>query len=168
MADAKKLIPFILKWEGGFSNHPSDRGGATNKGITISTFRSFYGKDKTVGDLVKMTSEQWENIFRAGYWNPFRGDGISSQGVANICVDWAWASGTKTAIRQVQRIVGVKEDGLCGPVTLDAINKMDGRTLFVKIREARLAFVDTIIRRDASQRVFEKGWKRRINDIPMY
>ena len=51
MANAKLLQPFILRWEGGFVNDPLDRGGATNKGITIGTFRQFYGKDATVEQL---------------------------------------------------------------------------------------------------------------------
>ena len=36
---AQKLVPFILSWEGGFVNDPDDVGGATNKGITIATWR---------------------------------------------------------------------------------------------------------------------------------
>jgi lysozyme family protein len=38
MADYKKLKPFILKWEGGYANHPLDKGGPTNKGIILTTF----------------------------------------------------------------------------------------------------------------------------------
>ena len=41
MANAKRLQPFILRWEGGFVNDPLDRGGATNKGITIGTSVSY-------------------------------------------------------------------------------------------------------------------------------
>ena len=39
MANANILLPFILRWEGGFVNDPTDRGGATNKGVTITTWR---------------------------------------------------------------------------------------------------------------------------------
>ena len=39
MAKSIKLIPFILQWEGGFVNDPADLGGATNKGVTIGTFK---------------------------------------------------------------------------------------------------------------------------------
>jgi hypothetical protein len=39
MANVNSLLPFILKWEGGFVNDPDDAGGATNKGVTISTWR---------------------------------------------------------------------------------------------------------------------------------
>ena len=46
MADVNKLLPFILKWEGGFVNDPADAGGATNKGVTIATWRNVgYDKD---------------------------------------------------------------------------------------------------------------------------
>lgn len=166
MANAEKLIPFILKWEGGFSNHPSDKGGATNKGITLATFRQFFGKDATVSQLKAMTDEQWKHIFQKGFWFPFKGDYILNQSIANICIDWAWGSGTKTAIKQVQRILGVSDDGIVGNITLSAINSSNPKKLFEKIKSARLSFVEAIVRRNPSQKVFVKGWRNRINSIP--
>ena len=165
MADAKKLIPFIVKWEGGFANHPNDKGGATNKGITIATFRHFFGSGATVEQLKAMTDEQWETVFRKGFWNPFKGDEIKNQSIANICVDWAWGSGATTAIKQVQRLLGVAADGVVGNITLGAINNAEPEKLFEKIKSARLAFVEAIVKRDASQQVFLKGWRNRINSI---
>ena len=37
-ADYKKILPFVLKWEGGVSSHEADTGGLTNKGITYATY----------------------------------------------------------------------------------------------------------------------------------
>lgn len=37
-----KTLAFILKWEGGWVDHPADPGGATMKGITIGTFISWH------------------------------------------------------------------------------------------------------------------------------
>lgn len=129
MANAKLLQPFILRWEGGFVNDPLDRGGATNKGITIGTFRQFYGKDATVEQLKNITDEQWLHIFKSGYWNPWKADEIVNQSIANIVVDWAWASGPGTSIKQVQGVLGVAADGIVGPKTLATINSADQRTL---------------------------------------
>lgn len=165
MAQANLLMPFILKWEGGFVNDPLDRGGATNKGITIGTFRQFYGAEATVERLKRITDEEWLYVFRAGYWNPWRADQIVTQSIANIVVDWAWASGTKTSIKQVQRLLGVSVDGIVGPKTIAAINMADQRDLFARIRTARIAFVEDIVRRNPSQSRFLRGWKNRINDI---
>ena len=80
-------------------------------------------------------------------------------------VDWAWASGPGTSIKQVQGVLEVVADGIVGPKTLAAINSADQRTLFADIHAARLKFVENIVRRDPTQARFLKGWKNRINDI---
>jgi lysozyme family protein len=165
MADAEKLKPFILKWEGGFSNDPSDKGGATNKGITIATFRQYYGSKATIEQLKNITDEQWLTIFKIGYWYPFKGDYINNQSVANLCVDWAWNSGTKTAIKQVQRVLGVDADGIVGNITVNAINKANQKLLFENIKKARLQYVNDIVRRNSSQAKFINGWTNRINAL---
>ena len=164
MADARKLMPFILQWEGGFVNDPLDRGGATNKGVTIGTFQQFY-PGGTVDNLKRITDDQWLNIFRAGYWEPWRADQIKNQAVANIVVDWAWASGARTAIRKVQDLLGVTVDGLVGNETITAINGQDSEELFDRIKVARYDFVDAIVKRDPSQKRFINGWKNRIKSI---
>lgn len=165
MAKAELLKPFILKWEGGFANDPADSGGATNKGVTIATFRHYYGNNVTVAQLKAMTDEQWMHIFKDGFWNAFMADCISSQSIANICVDWAWASGTVTAVRQVQRVLGVDVDGKVGHKTLASINNANAKTLFGKIRTARLAFVEGVAKRSPKKKKFLNGWKNRINSI---
>lgn len=47
MADVMKLVPYILKWEGGFVNDPQDLGGATNYG-------GYYFHLETKWDMIKM------------------------------------------------------------------------------------------------------------------
>lgn len=165
MAKAELLKPFILRWEGGFVDDPLDRGGATNKGITIGTFRNFYGKDATVEQLKHITDEQWLHIFKSGYWDKWKADDIENQSIADIVVDWAWASGTVTSIKQVQKILGVAVDGIVGNDTLTAINTEYQRSLFVKIHSRRIEFVENIVKRNPSQSRFLKGWKNRINSL---
>ena len=167
MANYRVLVPFILRWEGGFVNDPLDRGGATNKGVTLATWESYCkkkGKNGTVETLKKMSDADWESIFKGLYWDRFRADEIVDQSIANILVDWLWASGIH-AIRHVQRIVGTKDDGIMGPKTLAAINGESPLTLFGKIHRDRLLFVDNIVKRNPSQKKFIRGWKRRINAI---
>ncbi|MST78798.1 hypothetical protein FYJ72_14340 [Prevotella copri] len=108
MADYRKLVPFIKKWEGGFSNHPQDRGGATNKGVTLSTYRMVYGKDKTVDDLKNLTESQWNYIFKKLYWDKWKADSIKNQSIANILVDWYWMSGN-IGVKKVQELFGLTD-----------------------------------------------------------
>lgn len=161
MADSKILQPFILSWEGGFGNHPQDPGGATMKGVTLATFQSVYGKNKTVQDLKNITDEQWHHIFKTLFWDKCKVDQIGSQSIANLIVDWAYNSGTGTAIKKVQKIVGTSVDGIVGPKTLEAINKRDRLSLFNEIYIARENFFKSL----KTFPTFGKGWMRRLRSI---
>ena len=164
MADYKKLKPFILKWEGGFVNDKDDLGGATNKGVTLATFRSVYGQNKTVTDLKNMTDEQWDKIFKKYFWDKWKADEIKDQSVANILVDWVWASGAY-GIKIPQRVLGVSVDGIVGAKTIAAVNAMAGKPLFNLIKQERIEFVNRICTSRPQNKKFKKGWLNRINAI---
>ena len=110
MANVYKLAPWILKWEGGFVNDPADLGGATNMGVTIGTWKSCgYDKDGDgdidVDDLHLITREDVVNrVLKPHYWDRWKADLITSQSVANILVDWVWASGAH-GIKIPQRLL---------------------------------------------------------------
>ena len=170
MANLEELLPFIEKWEGGYVNDPQDLGGATNMGVTIGTWKTVgYDKDGDgdidVDDLKQITREDMkECVLRPHYWNRCRADEIKSQAIANIMVDWVWASGV-TGIKQVQTLLGVKVDGIVGEKTLNAINSAQQRDLFLLIKEARIAYVEHICTKRPANLRFRKGWLRRIEDI---
>ena len=164
MADYRKLKPFILRWEGGYINDQADLGKQTNKGVTLSTYRSVFGKNKTVSDLKKITDDQWEFIFKKYYWDKWKADDIKDQNVANILVDWVWASGAY-GIKIPQRVLGVDVDGIVGPKTIAAVNARDGRELFDKIKQERKDFIDRICQTRPQNRKFKNGWMNRINSL---
>ena len=170
MANMDKLLPFIEKWEGGFVNDPQDLGGATNRGVTIGTWKTAgYDKDGD-GDIdeddVRQISREdmAECVLRPHYWNRCQADRIESQAIANIMVDWVWASGV-TGIKQVQALLGVKVDGIVGEKTLQAINSAPQEDLFTRIKAARVDYVEQICNKRPANLHFRKGWLRRIEDI---
>lgn len=164
MADYRKLKPFILRWEGGYINDQADLGKQTNKGVTLSTYRSVFGKNKTVSDLKKITDDQWEFIFKKFYWDKWKADNINDQNVANILVDWLWCSGSY-GIKIPQRVLGVSADGIVGSKTIAAINARDGRELFDTIKQERKDFIDRICQTRPQNRKFKNGWLNRINSL---
>lgn len=165
MADYRKLIPFILKFEGGYVNDPADSGGPTNKGVTINTFRSVYGRAKTINDLKHMTDNEWRHIFKSLYWDRCKADDITDQSIANLLVDWAYNSGTSLAIRHIQRIVGVNADGIMGNITLSAINRRSPLPLFGALKQDRIAFLNTTAQKNPRKKKFLKGWLNRVNSF---
>lgn len=168
-AQVKYLVPIIQKWEGGFSNHPSDTGGATMAGITIATYKSYCkikGKPvPTVEDLKNITQEEWMDILKTLYWDKWQADDINNQSIANLIVDWVWASGVY-GIKYPQQVLGVTADGIVGPKTLAAINDYANQEeLFNKLWERRKQHFEAIVANNASQQVFLKGWLNRLNDF---
>lgn len=162
MADKNKLIPIIKKWEGGYSDNPNDRGGATNSGVTLAVYQSVYGKSKTKNDLKMMTNEQWNYIFTKLYWNKWKADEIKNQSIANILVDWVWMSGLGT-IKKIQSLFGLTADGIVGNKTISYINSHDQEEVFNKIWNRRKRFYESLVKNNPSQKVFLKGWMNRLN-----
>lgn len=165
MAKAEKLMTFIHKWEGDFANNPYDSGGCTMKGITLSTYRDYFGQYKTCEDLRYITDEEWLYIFKDGYWDKCKADEIDSQIIANIIVDWVWMSGVKTAVKKIQKLLGVEVDGIVGRETINAINNCDEDILFNDIYNERVRFYTNIVEKKPSQKIFLNGWLNRLNDI---
>ena len=169
MADVRKLKPFILKWEGGFVNDPVDLGGATNKGVTIGTYKEYRKKkglpEPTVEDLKKLSDDEWTDILRTYYWNRWEADQIQNQSIANILVDWVWASGVN-GIKIPQSLLGVTADGIVGKATLAAINGWPSQhELFDKVKQAHLDFVDSICHSCPANEKFRRGWCNRIKEL---
>lgn len=164
MADFKKYAPKLLQFEGGYVWHPADLGGPTCKGVTLDTYRKFYGKNKSVEDLKNITYGEWQEIMKDGYWDKCKADTIESQSVAEIMVDWCVNSGTK-GIRKVQEIAGTIPDGIVGPKTIAAINAHDPLELFDRIWKARYHFYHSIVKNNPSQKVFLNGWMNRLNSF---
>lgn len=132
-------------------------------GVTIGTFRQVFGKDKTVADLKAMTDEQWMFIFRKYYWDKWKADTINSQSIANLLVDWLWASGSY-GVKIPQRVLGVSIDGIVGAKTIAAINGYPNeKELFWKLWKEREAFFTRIA--VGSQKKFLRGWLNRLNGI---
>ena len=163
MAKYKYLVPTILKYESGWSNNPNDRGGCTMSGITIATFRRYFGKNKTCDDLKKLTDSQWESVFIKGYWEKISADAIHNQSIANLLVDWYWTSGVY-GIKYPQQVLGVTADGVVGPKTIAAINNYPNqKELFQKLWDRRKSHFESIAKKNPSQKTFLKGWLNRLN-----
>ena len=168
MADVTKLAPFILRWEGGFVDDPDDLGGATNRGVTIGTYATYCKKKgypaPTVERLKNLSDKDWTEILKTLYWDRWKADNIKSQSVANILVDWVWASGVN-GIKIPHQLLGVTVDGIVGAKTLAALNARNPKELFEEIKEARVQFIEDICRKRPANNKFKKGWLNRINDL---
>ncbi len=188
MAKVDLLLPKILKWEGGFVDDPADSGGATNKGVTLATYKAYRKAHKmkppTADDLKRITDAEVLAILKEFYWDKMRADEINSQSIADLCVQSLWGSGTGY-IKTIQGVLGVRQDGVVGNVTLGKINGWKPqKALFESLWARRKRFFEDIVAvsvaayerkigRKATEREllkytkkrFLNGWLNRLNDF---
>lgn len=168
MSNLEILWPFILSWEGGFANVKGDKGGATKYGVTISTWKAQgYDVDGDgdidIDDLKCITEKDAMEICRRNYWDRWHADQIENQSVANLLVDWVWSSG-KNGIIIPQQVLGVKVDGVVGPITIKALNDFSPN-IFLRLWSRRKRYLYDICYRNATNYKFLAGWLNRLDGI---
>lgn len=159
-----RALSAVLKHEGGYVDHPSDPGGATNLGIThkvLAAWRNvhpFWALPKS--EIKALSLEEAGKIYKANYWDDVRGDDLPA-GVDYAVFDFAVNSGPARAAMYLQEIVGVAPDGKIGPLTLAAIDKWDSVTLIESLCGKRMSF----LKRLSTFPVFGKGWSARVTGV---
>ncbi|AKR58034.1 hypothetical protein XM25_20025 [Devosia sp. H5989] len=160
---AKGNLPAVLAetlaYEGGWSDHPSDPGGATMKGITLAVFRR-YRPGASKEQLRAISAADVERIYRDGYWGPVRGDDLP-EGVDLTVFDYGVNSGPSRSAKDLQRVVGATVDGKIGPATIALVKASAPRAVIKAHCARRLGFVQSL----AIWNTFGKGWARRIAGI---
>lgn len=158
----------VLAHEGGYVDHPSDPGGATNMGITHKTLAR-WRKVSPWWKLPKSAVQGLQRveaarIYRASYWDRCKGFSLPP-GLDLALFDFAVNSGPDRAIRTLQAELGVAADGQIGPLTLDAVETYGARkglgTLIGALCDRRLAFLNRL----STFATFGKGWTARVAAI---
>jgi len=175
MAEFKEAFDLMMIHEGGWVNDPIDRGLETFRGISRKFWPNWSGWD--IIDLAKTQSNFPANLksnidlndlviefYKENFWDRWQADKINNQSIASIIVDWLLNSGI-WGIKIPQRILGLVEDGIVGPKTLNAVNSSNQKGLFQDVKNAREQFYWNIVKNNPSQSKFIKGWLNRLADF---
>lgn len=162
-------IDVILQHEGGFVNHKADRGGPTNLGITQATLSKWLGRKASIEEVRNLTREEAREIYETNYLTGPRIH-LLPESIRTQVLDMSVNHGPKNAIRMLQRVLNaagfgpVDVDGVLGPQSRNAAERAAARMGSVlpnALVEERVRFFEAIVARDASQKVFLKGWVSR-------
>lgn len=170
MAKFEDFAGKLLRLEGGYVNHPMDRGGPTKYGVILSIWKE-YGHDMDgdgdidADDIKLLSEEDAKFIAKKLFWDYFLADRINNSSVAEFIVDWGYNSGRKTVAKKVQQLLGMPDDGIVGEQTLRKINDADASLLFNSLKTSRIVFLNNIIKRSPNQIVFYRGWMNRVNSF---
>ena len=147
----------VLKYEGGYVDHPKDPGGPTNKGVTQAVYDTWRkSKDLATQSVRNISDSEVAAIYKNLYWDRISGDYLPS-GVDFAVFDYAVNSGVSRASRTLQSIVGVTQDGVIGPETIEAAKTY----VAMAVTNKRLAFMQSL----SIWSTFGKGWAARIADV---
>jgi len=157
-------LTITLKWEGGYSNDPHDKGGPTQWGIIQTVYDGYRDRIGAPKQSVKkLTKDEMRAIYKRNYWDAVRGDDLANISPALALVVWDFGvnSGVSRAIKYLQKCLGVVVDGHLGEATLSACRRTDVKMLIAKYQADRLAFLKQI----KTFWRFGKGWTRRVEGI---
>lgn len=148
------------RWEGGWSDHDRDPGGATMYGVTIGTLSKWRGRPVTKAEVKALSRSEAEQIYKAWYWDTVKGDYLPA-GIDLVIYDYGVNSGPARARKALQKALGVAQDGSIGPVTIAAAREAHPMTVINAVCDGRMAFLRGLSTWDA----FGKGWSNRVLDV---
>ena len=159
MADSSlpKALDRLFEDEGGYVDHPSDPGGATNMGITHRTLAAWRGVAVTKADVRSLTRTEAAAIYRERYWRRVGADALPA-GIDYCVFDAAVHSGPSRAVRWLQTELRTAPDGIVGPKTLAAAARTPRAALVSAYCRRRLGFMRGL----RTWPTFGRGWSRRV------
>lgn len=168
-------IDGLIRREGGYVDHPADRGGPTNWGITEAVARAFGYQ----GEMRDMPQDIARAIYRERYWTQPKFDQVNaiSPMLAEELLDTGVNMGSATAARFLQRALNVLNregqswpdvavDGSIGRMTLAALHAFlrergpDAQHVLWQMLNAQQAvrYIE-IAEARPSQEAFMYGWQ---------
>ncbi len=172
--DTDALIDAVIDREGGYVNHPADRGGATRWGITEAVARA----QGYVGAMRDLPRDEAVSIYRRLYWQRPAYDQVARRAplIAAELFDTGVNMGTGTATGFLQRALNalnraardypdIAVDREIGPRTLTALDAFlrvrgaGGETVLLRAIEALQGerYI-ALAERRPSQETFLYGW----------
>ncbi len=147
----------VLKNEGGLNLDDDDPGGRTMYGIAERFHpEAWMNGPPSIGAAF--------DIYRRKYWNRVRGDDLPAP-VAVALMDFAVQSGPSFAVRHLQGLLGVVQDGRIGPITLAAVAQEDPVTLAENLTRMRHDFLKALGQRSKAHAVRQRGYANRIERV---
>ena len=170
---------FTALWEGGYIDHPSDPGGATNYGISLRFLREqgidINGDgDIDAADVRALNVERAGIIYRQYFFDAIRAGELPPL-VALVVYDGAVNIGPRRAVRHLQEVLvsqgqAVSVDGAIGPQTLQAAHALcpcndTAQELALAVLGRRVGYYRELARTRAQLAVFLCGWLNRVEAL---
>ena len=166
MSNFESSFERMIIREGGYKLHKveGDRGGSTYAGIARNMNPQWPGWEFIDAGLTP-PSELVRVFYREGWWIPLKCEELPAT-IADTIFDFGVNSSAygkpMIAAKLAQIVAGTTPDGVIGPKTVEALNKMQPDTFRAAYALAKLKRYAEICTRDRSQSKFLLGWVNRL------
>ncbi|MCL2924433.1 MAG: hypothetical protein MGF17_07345 [Trichodesmium sp. MAG_R04] len=153
-------LSFTLYFEGGFSNHPADKGGKTYKGI-LQTEYNTYRRQRGLPPLnvTQISDTELIEIYQ-GYWDNSR-SATMHPALAVVMFDTAINFGINNSVTFLQQALGLPQTGIFDAKTKEALANGNNRNTALQMINERIIYRYKRVQEDPSQMAFFHGWLAR-------
>ncbi len=161
----RESLRFVLKWEGGYTNHPADPGGATNMGIIQKVYDAWRTKKGLPRRPVKeITRDEVEQIYWENYWTPLKCSELPKP--LDLAVfDSGVNCGVGRAALWLNTALNLPAAMKVSAKTVEEARKLNPLAIARKVLDQREKHYRTIVEKNPKLKVFLKGWLNRLNDL---
>lgn len=177
--DIQFIAGEIGRWEGKMSRDPNDAGNwssglrgvgtllGSNYGVTGRVWATYKGVDVsavTMADIEAITLGDAVNVSVKLFYQGPGLDRLPWSRVTASLLDFGWGTGPVTAVKQMQDLLDLTQDGQIGPATIAAFTKRLSRSeeFFAGALWAmREEYYEDLVARRPSDGMYLSGWDNR-------
>lgn len=151
MTRFEKCMQIVFLNEGGYVNDPNDSGGETKYGICKRSYPHL--------NIKELTKDMAEIIYKRDFYDKMKIDMFDNELLALHLFDFGINAGIGRAIKKLQIVAGITQDGIIG---LQTITKANTRDLSLNYINARIEYYNLI--GVGKNTRFLAGWMNRVKN----
>ncbi|WP_048764751.1 glycoside hydrolase family 108 protein [Acinetobacter sp. 243_ASPC] len=157
----------LIGHEGGYSNDRNDpgnwTGGKVGVGLLKGTKFGLAANTYPKLDIKNITVVEAKEIYKRDWWDKLGADQLHPAIVYQLW-DFAINAGKSRAVKELQQVAGVPDDGIIGPKTISAVKIMEVNDVLLRLAAERLKFYTSLSTWDR----YGKGWTNRVAENLIY
>jgi lysozyme family protein len=166
MANFEPIVEWLLYQEDdkhtpGRTVNLGDGAGFTRLGITSKYYGAIVPPNFFTDMPFTMAVQVAKSIYQNQYWHHINGDRIVSDQVAAPLLSFAVNRNIPTAVKHLQLVLGVEQDGVLGLVTIAELNRKDPNVVAEQFRNAWHSYYLDAASANPNDVKFLAGWINR-------
>lgn len=163
----EKAFERLIGHEGGYSTDRNDpgnwTGGKVGKGVLKGTKYGIAANTYPNLDIKNLTLEQAKAIYKKDWWDKLGAEQLHPAIVYQLW-DFAVNAGKSRAVKELQQVVGVIDDGILGAKTIAAVKALSVTDVLILLTAERLRFYTSL----TTWGTYGKGWTNRVAENLKY